>query len=307
MTFDGDPIFIGGDGRSGTTLLSLILDSHPELNVGPELHFSGPENLGPYVLHCLDLLQVNDPSSHGAGLKENPQLKRGVQFAKRCHRFGVDFVVLERLVKETMGVARSDLSTFEDRCILINAIGEHRRTESGARRWGIKIMRDIGRVHSYSKLWPRAQFIHVIRDGRDVAASQMTEHGTWGYDDVGRAAHGWMELIQKARKNDHRAALIEIRYEDVVGEPEEALHGLLNFLRLTWSDQVLRHTEVPHSLYDNPYNHPSISSIVKPINSSAVGRYRKDLSPEQITLFESIARASLDELGYHITDMAAGK
>jgi hypothetical protein len=305
-TFEGDPIFVGGDGRSGTTLLSLILDSHPDLTVGPELHFNGPDNLGPYVLSCLELLKTNDPRASGKGLKENPELKRGVQFAKRCHRFGVSFDELATLVRNEMEVSRSDLSKFEDRCRLINSIGELRRAQTRARRWGIKIMRDIGRVGQYEKLWPKAQFLHIVRDGRDVAASQMTEHGKWGYGDIQAAARGWVELIQKARRNNG-SSVIELRYEDIVMDSESTLRTLLDSLGVAWSDQVLRHTEVSHSLFENPYNHPSIKSIVNPINTNAVGRYARDLSQQQIQAFESIAVGTLREFGYRMNDSSTAE
>jgi Sulfotransferase family len=59
--FQSAPIFVGGDGRSGTTLLSLILDSNSELVVGPELHFRGPANLGASCVEACDLLINSDP------------------------------------------------------------------------------------------------------------------------------------------------------------------------------------------------------------------------------------------------------
>jgi hypothetical protein len=58
-----DPILIGGENRSGTTLASVVLDSHPDLVVGPELDFVEPENLGPYVLESCDLLLAGDRST----------------------------------------------------------------------------------------------------------------------------------------------------------------------------------------------------------------------------------------------------
>lgn len=296
--FQGDPIFIGGDGRSGTTLLSVVLDSHPLLVVGPELHFGGPENLGPYVLECCELIVKGDPRVFGAGLKENPRLKLGVQFAKRCHRFGIPFEVVMDLVREQMARTRSDLRRFEDRCVLIDALGEWRRAQTGSSRWGIKIMREIGKIPQYASLWPRAQFVHIIRDGRDVAASQMAEHGTWGYGSIREAAKSWAGMIDAVRKHARKHPVHELRYEDLVGDPEPTLRRLVEFLGVPWDPALLRHQEVEHSLMENPYHHPSIKSVVKPINTSAVGRYLRDLSAEQIEQFERLAGGHLRDLGY---------
>ena len=300
-TFSGDPIFIGGDGRSGTTLLSVILDSHPSLVVGPELHFGGPENLGRHVLECCELLIAEDPRTFGKGLKEHPEFKRGVQFAKRCHRFGVHFDELHRLIREQMAVTQNNLAKFEDRCALINAIGEFARRETETTRWGMKIMRDVAKLHRYGELWPKAQFVHIIRDGRDVAASQMLEHGTWGYGDIKVAAKKWADLISKARKLAKPNQMMEVKYEDLVLDSERTIRRLLDFLGVCWDDSVLQHSRIDHSLFANPYHHPSIATVVNPINALAVGRYRRDLTAEQITSFNRIAGETLAEFGYDLS------
>jgi hypothetical protein len=294
----GAPIFIGGDGRSGTTLLSVVLDSHSDLVVGPELHFSGPKNLGPYVKKCAKLLACGDPSVFGKGLKENPDLKLGVQFAKRCHRFGIEFSELVKLIDEAVSETTGNLDGFDQRCVLINKIGELRRIRTQKARWGIKIMREIKTLHKYNKIWPGAQFIHIIRDGRDVAASQLIEHGTWGYADIEKAAKGWVNLIRTARKQASDHNYFEISYEDLVRDTEVTLVRLMEFLGLPLERAMLKHSVVDHTLFDNAYNHASISQVVKPINSSSVGRFREDLSVEQQEIFWDIAGSMLDELGY---------
>lgn len=298
MKFTGDPIFIGGDGRSGTTLLSVILDSHPDLVVGPELHFNGPENLGSYVVECLDLLISNDPRSYGKGLRENKHYKLGTQFAKRCHRFGIEFAELKKIIEEQIVQTQSNLVTFEERCSLINAIGEYKIKQTGKKRWGIKIMREIRNMHVYNKIWPDAYYIHIIRDGRDVAASQMVEHGTWGYEDIKKAATGWVDIIDRSRKNAKGKKFLEVRYEDIVNQPKTFIQQILDFLGVPWHDNVLNHTKVEHTLFKNPYNHASINQVVKPINSSSIGRYKKDLTDSQTREFTMIAEKHLKELNY---------
>lgn len=299
-TLSSDPILIGGDGRSGTTLLSVVLDSVPTLVVGPELHFGGPVDLGPSVEQVAELLAAEDPRVFGKGLKEHPDLKKPVQFAKRCHRFGVEFADLVELCREARSITRSDLVRFEDRCVFIDLVGEHRRRETGSARWGIKIMREIGAASRYASVWPEAQFLHIVRDGRDVASSQITEHGTWGAGSVGEAAGIWSTLLRKVAKEARQHPIHQVRYEHLVLDPEPTLRPLLAFLGIEWTDAVLRHAEVDHTLFKNPYNHASIDSVTRPLNGSAIGRFRRDLTPEQITEFEEIAGDSLREHGYEI-------
>ncbi|WP_208640020.1 sulfotransferase [Lonsdalea britannica] len=61
-----NPVLLGGENRSGTTLLSVILDSHPDLVVGPELDFTEPVNLGPHILAVCDYLDANEHLLVGA-------------------------------------------------------------------------------------------------------------------------------------------------------------------------------------------------------------------------------------------------
>jgi hypothetical protein len=291
------PIFIGGDGRSGTTLLSLILDSHSELVVGPELHFMGPTDMGQAFLEACDMLIAGDPRSRNPELKNHPDLKKPVQFAKRCHRFGITFEDLKRLVREVRSDVGGDLQSFEDRCRLIEAIGQLRMQQTNKHRWGIKIMRDIAKVDRYAAIWPQAQFVHIIRDGRDVAASQMREHGTWGYSDITSAAESWAKLIENARRSSSGpSSYYEIRYEDIVSDLEGALKPLCDFLGVEFEAGMLDHASATHSLFENPYHHPSFKQAAQPVNDSAVGRYRQDLSAEEIDAFNAVVKqASLTE------------
>jgi len=296
--FDGSPIFVGGDGRSGTTLLSLVLDTHSQLVVGPELHFGGPKNLGSYAKKCAELVVACDPRVFGKGLKENPDLKLGVQFVKRCHRFGIAFDELIELIDESIRESNSELETFEQRCVLINKIGQQRCIKTDKPIWGMKIMREVKNLNRYKMLWPKARFIHIIRDGRDVAASQLIEHGTWGYADIKKAAIGWVDLITNSRKQSAPEGYFEIKYEDLVMNTESALIRLVDFIGVPMEQGMLKHNKVEHALFDNAYNHASINQVVNPINSSSIERFRKDLTEEQQEAFWAIAGLMLDELGY---------
>jgi hypothetical protein len=297
-TLPGRPIFIGGDGRSGTTLLNVVLDSHPHLAVSPELHFNGAHNLGPHVLGSIDLILAKDRRVKSKELVNHPDLKPGVQFVRRVERAGLSIDDMRSLIPKAMRITGSDLDEFPDRCALIHEFGELLRKRAGKERYGFKIMREIRNVTKYARVWPGAQFIHIVRDGRDVAASQMLEHASWGYNDIDNAARGWVSLIRESRRHAQPYSMLEIRYEDLVLQPEPTLRRILEFLGEPWHEDVLRHDEVDHVFFDTRIQHPSRKAAKKPINASAVGRYRRDLSPEQVERFERIAADSLIEIGY---------
>jgi Sulfotransferase family len=294
------PILIAGDGRSGTTLLSLVLDSNPGLCVGPELHFRGPENLGPYILDMLDLRDATPDDDQWFALRKDPELYNGVHFVNRCDRFGVSSAELRGRVVATMRECASELSLFEDRCELIKRLGAYRLQQTGASSWGFKIMRDIRVAKWYSGVWPAARYVFIVRDGRDVAASQLIEHSGWGYAEAEAAAQGWVDLIQWAKVAAESYPIHILRYESLIASPREALTRLCEFLAVEFDEAMMSHASQSHTLYDNPHAHPSIGSVTRPLNDSSVGRYRRDLSIEQIRAFEAIAGEVLTEFAYEV-------
>jgi hypothetical protein len=293
------PVFIGGENRSGTTLLCVILDSHPALVCGPELDFLEPEDLGPHVLACCQMLAAADPRVRGTGVETaDPRWQVGVQFVKQCHRFGVEPEELRKVVESQMAATGGMIDSFEERCLLIEALGELRRAGQGARRWGIKIQRLIAQGDGFARSWPEAQFVHIIRDGRDVAASHLRSGRPWAYRSVPEAAAGWLSVVDSVRYAVPPRQLFELRYEDLVADVASTVAPLLKFLRLPWDDAVLRHGELPHSLFDHPHGHPSATAVTNRVNASAVGRYRSHLSSDQRVEFERLAGGSLERLGY---------
>ncbi len=290
--FVSEPIFIGGDNRSGTTLVAMILDSHPELVVGAELDFREPDNLGPELLRCIELFAGGDPRVVA------PERAMGVQLVRQCHRFGVEIGDLAPLVRAASQIRASDLVAFDDRAVLIDAVGEHRRTGAGASRWGMKIQRDLLAHAEYARLWPRARFVHIVRDGRDVAASHLRSERHLYYSTIHQAADGWAELMEGTRELVEHGRVIELRYEALVHAPEPTLRRLLEELELDWHPAVLDHTGSQHDLLEHPYDHPSAAAVARPIHAAAVGRHRRDLSTHELATFEAIAGDWLERMGY---------
>jgi Sulfotransferase domain len=85
---------------------------------------------------------------------------------------------------------------------------------------------------------------------------------------------------------------MEIRYEDLVADLERSVRAMCEFLGVEFEPAMLDHASANHSLFENPYNHPSYKQAAQPVNASAVGRYRDDLSPEEIATFNRIVAAA---------------
>ncbi|MGX5805070.1 sulfotransferase family protein [Bradyrhizobium sp. Arg314] len=297
--FSTTPVLLGGENRSGTTLLSVVLDSHPDMVVGPEIDFLEPLNLGSHILEATDLLtahlpQVTSYTKNGI----DPFWYDGLHFLVQCLRFGLDLEDVRALVTKVMSEVAGEIVSFVDRCRLINEIGELRKARAGARRWGLKLQRKIAQVDAYARVWPQAHFVHIVRDGRDLAASHLKTVPDWGYQTVAEAAEGWLEVVSRSHQVSPPNVYFELRYEDLVRHPRRSLTRILDHLGLPWHEAVLRHAEHKHALFERPYGHPAADSAGKPLHSGRLGRYAEELTPEQIMEFERIAGCELSRLGY---------
>ena len=83
-----------------------------------------------------------------------------------------------------------------------------------------------------AKLYPGSRCIHILRDGRDVAMSNISLG--WGPRTVRAAARRWKSLIQRGRQGARSAQLsyTELLYEDLVRSPREALKRITRFLTI---------------------------------------------------------------------------
>jgi len=302
---DDNPIFIGGDGRSGTTLLNVILDCHPKLSVAPELHFTGDKivNLGPYALQALELIRGGGRLPNGQRAVDAPEWKPGIQFILRTQRTGLTIDEIESCIHESIASTNSDLEEFSDRCDLVQRLGQTLQNNDQKERWGFKIMKEIRNPLKYMNVWKNCQLIHIIRDGRDVAASQMTDHGSWGYNQVNKAAEKWVKLIKSARNNSKNVSYYELRYEDLVFNTSECIHGICDFLGVGFDDSMMQHQKQKHRFYKTKVAHPSRKRTMKAVDNRAIGRYKQDLTQEQIEVFETIAGDMLESLQYRLTTM----
>jgi len=302
VTLCSNPVLIGGENRSGTTLLSVLLDSHPELVIGPEIDFTEPVNLGPHVLAACDLLDQLEAQPAGA-TKENVSTEwfDGAHFVVQCERFGLERQDLRILVTDLMIERGTDLFTLEDRCLLIDAIGECRRRQTGASRWGLKLQRRIQDIGIYAAIWPQASFVHIIRDGRDLAASHLKTVPDWGYRSVTEAAHGWLDVVTQPRQAAPAGRYQEVRYEDLITRPRETMTRMLDHLGLPWDEALLHHAEHEHALFNKPWSHPAAEAASQPLYTERHGRYQQDLTPDEIEAFERIAGAALEQFGYALS------
>jgi len=155
-------------------------------------------------------------------------------------------------------------------------------------------------------MFPDSPLVHVIRDGRDVVASLlcMDWKGPDGrpvaYTRDARAAAGyWVTSVQAGREVAAidprlRSRYIEVRYEELVAGPEAQMRRLLDHIGEPWDDAVLRHQDFDRDLAGES----SADQVRRPVYTSAIGRWRHDLSESDRATVKSVAGELLVELGY---------
>jgi len=160
-------------------------------------------------------------------------------------------------------------------------------------RWGEKTPKNIFRLEYLFRLFPRAKFIHMIRDPRDIHCSVMEKARTttdrWTGITAERTAERWMSAIERGRPWRISAdKYLEVRYEDLTAQPVLTSRRVLDFLGESWSDAVLE----GQSTYRGNVN--------RTIFTTSVRRWTRDLSRRDRTTIESIAGAGMRELGYEV-------
>ncbi|MGA2435919.1 MAG: sulfotransferase [Bryobacteraceae bacterium] len=272
------PFFVVGCPRSGTTLLRDLLRSHPHLTTPPESHFI------PRFYRAF-----GDPSSD----EEAWQLARRILKNPR-----VSYWKIAAEEREFAG-CRS-FQEVTRRLFALWARGE------GKPRWGDKTPHYVLEIPLFIRLFPEAQFIHIIRDGRDVALSWLRTR--FEPRNLYMAARMWKEMVTQGRRDGAllaAGAYLELRYETLLATPEDTMRRVCEFLGEPYDAAVLS----PHHI---PREHSRRSAVLgeryQPSSATILqdnaGKWRAGMSLGQRTLFESVAGDLLGELGYPLEGLA---
>lgn len=160
------------------------------------------------------------------------------------------------------------------------------------------------RMQTLHALWPEARFVHLIRDGRDVALSLMAwprvtqkrpgTLPTWKEDPVSTAALWWELNVRRGREAGRllgSGLYYELRYESLIANPAVECANLCAFLSLPYDDAMLR-------FYENrPRKSLSARNDWRPI-TPGLRNWKTQMLAEDVERFEAAAGGLLDELDY---------
>jgi hypothetical protein len=271
------PIFIGGCPRSGTTLLGALLGGHSRIVCVPEMTFK------------FDLLFGIDWNN---GRVTQRQIRSVIQHLGSFRMWGIPAEEPGATNGANWERHRSYAETIEGFVRRYAAAVERREADV----WVEHIPSNIRYVNTLLEHFPEAAVVHLVRDGRGVAASLLSVG--WGAGTELAAAQYWAEHLAYgfAAERSNPDRVYRLQYEELLQDPHGVLARLCQFAGLAVEEQLGRVTRFPIPR-DTLTQH---ALVARPPDPSRAASWRSALTPRQIETFEHHAGELLDCLGYDL-------
>lgn len=261
-------MFVVGCERSGTTLLRAMLDSHSEMAVPPESYFLIP-------------------------LMNEPYSKEGFVALLSEHRRFVRWDLPIEAVDQALKDAEA-----EDLATAVRVLYRTYARSRGKARWGDKSPGYVRHIRALAGLLSEAHFVHIIRDGRDVALSWLD--APFGPESVSEAAQRWRKDVRVGRRAGRKHAAgryMEVRYEHLVSHPEEVLQRICGFAGLAFEQGMLEYPRRAGEIIEPTIEPASHQRLHRP-PTPGLRDWRREMGPEDVDAFQDEAGELLARLGY---------
>lgn len=270
----GSPVFIGGFPSGGTDLTKTVLNAHPEVYINGEMPF----------LRCL-LDHGYRGDSTFSSLEEIDRFRETLRsfntwdnIENLDHDFRAD-------IKQKSGLELSDvlqiMFSFRTRVV-----------------WGNKTPQNTENMTELAELFPKAKFLIVARDVRDICLSWRKK---WGKDMTlcaakwaERMASGWRVAQQLPRERT-----LFFKFEDLLTNTSEVCCQICDFLGLEFSNRMLSHHEFIGEKIDGKRNYG------EPIKRENMRNWQREMSRRKLKRIEEIAYETMQIYGYQVTCGAA--
>ncbi len=259
------PIFIMGCQRSGTTLLTRLLDSHPRIAIFPGCHY--------YVLF--------GPHRHFYGdLKKSSNLIHLIKDLRTATRMqgvkppSVD-EFLDALVSPTFaGVLATSLRLFAQ--------------QQGKVRSGDKTPEHYFHLAEIMEDFPKSPVVFIIRDPRDAILSIQKGMGT----SLDGSVYAWNQAFLSYQRASRPVHLV--RYESLVREPAETLAAVCASFGETYEPEMLNFFEQTPDRYHSMPHH---RKLFQKIDSQSIGRFQ-EMPQDMIARIEAGCASGMEAMGY---------
>jgi len=273
------PFFIIGAQRSGTTLLRLMLNSHSQVAIPEEGTFWMP-------------MLRRHKSNVGRTLRAS-EIEKYLEYIRKNSQFKLWGIDATSLFDDMQNNGNCTLRELMDRLYRFYAGSANKAT------WGDKTPSFFRMIPVLAELFPEARFIHIVRDGRDLYLSWKKMDAS--KKNISVAAFEWQYKVDTARialEGLGPFRYLEIRYEDLVSAPANAMDKVCNFLGLEYEERVLDYWQTSSKFIGSHHS----ELIFQPPSTSSIGKWRKMLGRSDVRIFESTAGPCLKRYGYQLSD-----
>jgi len=263
------PIFVGGTGRSGTTILGHLIGAHPQVYCIPvELKFhSAAVGLPGVVRGDVELPAFLERMDYWWFHTLRNGAERGIRGVWQSKREEFD----RMLESFEAGFGRDREQAA--RTLLAETLATALR-RSGKPQLVEQTPTNVEEAVFLRRLYPECKVVHIRRDGRDVAAS-VTEQ-PWGPDDAERAVRSWAERLAACEEQMREIGDgLTIDFESLFTEREETYERLLSYLELEDAPEIRAYLEREVNL-----------------ERANIGRWKQHAEAEEIDRLVSAARSS---------------
>lgn len=280
------PIFIIGNPRSGTSLLRIMLHSHSKIVIPPESHFflwledkfQDWENLD--LDKFLEALFASTKFETWQLNKED--LKAFIQEQKPQ-----SFAQLNSLIYYFYGIQNGKQATF----------------------WGDKNKLWKEKLLTVLKQYPSAKFIHLIRDGRDVACSfkalgnkkMISKYAPKLPTDIESIAKRWDENIKAIlafEKQVKTSNFMIVPYEQLLLNTKDILEKVCDFLGIELENNMVEYYKKKEKDIEPKEFFQWKEKLLSPPDKVNIGKYKQELTTDEIKTFERIAKSPLTQFNY---------
>jgi Sulfotransferase family len=269
------PVIVLGCPRSGTTMLQVMLHSHPRLAIAPETRF-----ILPAYRQRLRFGDLEDPANRRA-------LGEFVAAGRYFRNLGLDPAeTVERIVEgpPTFGSAIG---------IVLRSYAER----FGRPRWGEKRPGYYRHIDVVMRLFPDAQLVHIVRDPRDCVAS--LKRVPWWKRTSHHSVLAWARAIDLTAEAARRWPVTRVQYERLVAEPERELRSLCAALDEEYDPAMAEPERFVTEVVPDKRWHRSTREGAA--TTARIGRWRGHLEPWELQLCETVLGRRMEQLGYALT------
>ncbi|MFI7541321.1 sulfotransferase family protein [Actinoplanes sp. NPDC049599] len=274
------PIIVVGCPRSGTTMLQLMLHAHPRIAIPPETRF------------MLAVYRERREFGDLAVPENRRALARRIvdrQDTRFCD-LGLDGDDIVERITAGPGTLGSALGTIFQRYA----------ARFGKPRWGDKRPAYLHNIDILLRLFPDAQFINIVRDGRDCVAS--LKEMSWHRKDIYATVAAWARAVDDARRAARRLGpqqWHEVRYEDLVSDPHGRLAAMCAYLGEEYDPAMAEPSAVAEVAVPSFKTWHALTHA--PVTTQRVQSWQTRLDPEEIALCEAALGSRLLAGGYELS------